>query len=106
MIVAGKRQSQKAKVSPIGVRPSKAGYGPAIYEFGKIALKSFGYYKDIEKYLPDKYIDKYTYKPHKRVAGYLAKTLQQKKKFRYASRNKFYEEYPGKYWRSNWNSSK
>ncbi len=78
MIVARKRQSQKAKVSPIGVRPTKGGYLPAAYEVGKIALKSLGYYQDIEPYLPDKYIDKYTYKPHKRLAGYLGQTIQKK----------------------------
>ncbi len=79
MIIAGKSQSQKPKISPIGTRPSKAGYLPAAYEIGKTIVKSYGYYKDIEPYLPDKYIDKYTYKPHKRITGYLGQTFHSKK---------------------------
>ncbi len=97
MIVAGKSQSQKPKISPIGTRPSKAGYVSGAYEVGKITLKSAGYYKQVEPYLPDKYVDKYTYKPHKRIAGYLGQTIYKKRKvfsqFRYASCNKFNQKY-------------
>ncbi len=99
MIVAGKSQSQKPKISPIGTRPSRAGYFPAIYEVGKIGLRSYGLYKDFERYLPDKYVDKYTYKPHKRVTGY---AWQISKKFqKNDAGNKFYKEcsrYDSKHW--------
>ncbi len=80
MIVAGKSQSQKPKISPIGTRPSKAGYFSGAYEVGKIGLRGMGYYKDIEPYLPDKYVDKYTYKPHKRITGYLGQAFHAKKR--------------------------
>ncbi len=79
MIVAGKSQSQKPKISPIGTRPSKAGYVSGAYEVAKIGLKSYGYYQDVEPYLPDKYVDKYTYKPHKRITGYLGQAFHKKK---------------------------
>ncbi len=79
MIIAGKSQSQKPKISPIGTRPSKAGYLSGAYEVGKIGLRTYGYYSDIEPYLPDKYVDKYTYKPNKRIAGYLGQTFHSKK---------------------------
>ncbi len=91
MIVAGQRQTSRVKASPIGVRPSKAGYAPAAYEIGKNIIQYYGYYKNVEPYLPDKYVDKYTYKPHKRVAGYLGQAFF-KKKFRTSSGYKFYQE--------------
>ncbi len=92
MIIAGKSQSQKPKISPIGTRPSKAGYVSGAYEVGKITLKSFGYYKDIEPYLPDKYIDKYTYKPHKRIAGYLGQTFHSQKNKRYGFKTNYFKQ--------------
>ncbi len=93
MIVASKSQDTKPKVSPIGVRPSKAGYLPGAYEIGKTMAKGYGYYKDIEPYLPDRYIEKYTYKPHKRVTGYLGQTFHSKKTvFKSTQSRRFNEE--------------
>ncbi len=79
MIVAGQSQSQKPKASPIGSRPGRPSYIPAAYETAKIIIKSYGYYEQVEPYLPDKYVDKYTYKPHKRVSGYLGQTIHKPK---------------------------
>ncbi len=93
MIVAGKSQSQKPKISPIGQRPSKAGYVPAVYEVGKTALKSYGYYEQVKPYLPDTYIDKYTYKPHKRISGYIGQKVYSKKpKSAFSSSRKFQQK--------------
>ncbi len=70
------------KAYPIGTRPAKPSIIPAAYEVFKTGLRGVGYYKDIEPYLPDRYIKKYTYKPHKRVAGYLGQAVHPKKKYR------------------------
>ncbi len=92
MIVAGKSQRAKPKVSPIGIRPSKAGYVSGAYEIGKTVAKGYGYYKDIEPYLPDRYIEKYTYKPGKRITGYLGQKLHEKKKLRSSKRRYVYQK--------------
>ncbi len=57
------------------------------YEGLKIASKTYGFYQDIKPYLPETYLDKYRYKPHKRVAGYLGKAVWNSKAS--AGNNKF-----------------
>ncbi len=87
MVVARVKQTQKAKTYPIGTRPSKAGYFPAAYETGKTILRGYGVYQDVKPYLPETYIDKYTYKPHKRVAGYAGQIFWSKKELSKANVN-------------------
>ncbi len=55
------------------------------YQGFKHAAKAFGFYKDIEPYLPETSIKKYTYKPHKRTSGYLGKALWSTKKLQQRS---------------------
>ncbi len=66
-----------------------------MYEAGKAILKGAGYYEQIKQYDPGYYIEKYTYKPHKRVAGYLGQKLHEKKKLfsKSSSGYQFYKEY-------------
>ncbi len=40
----------------------------------KHIAKAYGFYQDVKPYLPETYIDKYRYKPHKRVAGQIQKS--------------------------------
>ena len=56
------------------------------YEGFKHAARAYGFYQDIKPYLPETYIDKYRYKPHKRISYALQKT---KGFLRNAPRNKF-----------------
>ncbi len=83
----------KTAVKPKGPKlPSKRPFG-SIYDIAKEFAKTYGYYEDIKQYDPGYYIDKYTYKPRKRVAGYLGQKLhEKKKKFRSSSRYQFYQE--------------
>ncbi len=67
--------------------PSKKPFG-AIYDIARQGLEISGLYSkyNLQQYDPQVYVDKYTYKPHKRVAGYLGKKLWSKTK---TSNNKF-----------------
>ncbi len=58
--------------------PGKKPFG-VFYEAGKELLKAHGYYEDFKQYDPGYYAEKYTYKPHKRVAGYLGQAFYKKK---------------------------
>ncbi len=86
--------------------PSKRPFG-SVYELAKQGLKSYGYYEDFKQYDPGYYFDKYSYKPQKRLAGYLGQKLwSQKKILRNASGNKLNQErsrFNGKY--RNYNDS-
>ncbi len=65
------------------------------YEGFKHAARVYGFYQDIKPYLPDTYIDKYRYKPHKRLFEYALQSkgfLRQKDKSRTYS--KLYKERP------------
>ena len=66
--------------------PSKRPFG-AIYDVAKEFAKEYGYYESFKQYDPGYYIDKYTYKPHKRVAGYLGQVLH--KRIRSPTRSSF-----------------
>ncbi len=94
MIVTGKAQTTRGKASFIQ-RGGRAPYLGYAYEGLKYSSKTYGFYQDIKPYLPETYLDKYRYKPHKRVAGYLGQAFHAKKKFqsRYASCNKFNQKY-------------
>ncbi len=56
--------------------------GGLFYEFGKEALKYYGYYEDIKQYDPGYYQEKYKYKPVKRVAGYVGQKIWLPKRIR------------------------
>ncbi len=84
----------KTAVKPRGPSlPSKRPFGH-IYQFIKTGLQQTGYYDkyDLRRFDPDylhqKYVGKYTYKPRKRVAGYLGKALWQKKNLPYGKYGK------------------
>ncbi len=57
-------------------RFGKFGY---IYETIKFGSKELGYYNQIRQYDPGYYLDKYSYKPRKRVAGYLGQKIYESK---------------------------
>ncbi len=62
--------------------PSKRPFS-SLYEIGKQTLRTFGYYEQYKQYDPgyhfERFSKKYTYKPRKRVAGYLGKALHESK---------------------------
>ncbi len=64
--------------------PSKRPLG-AFYDIARQGLEISGLYSkyNLQQYDPQVYVDKYTYKPHKRVAGYLGKKLWSKTKTSY-----------------------
>ncbi len=74
--------------------PSKRPFG-SVVDIGRQVLKSYGYYQkfNLQRYDPQVYVDKYTYKPRKRVAGYLGKAIQSKTSTSY---NKFGKAYRGR----------
>ncbi len=71
-IVAGRIQSQSAKATIIN--SGKGAIYSSAYTGFKHAARVYGFYRDIKPYLPETYIDKYRYKPHKRVAAQILKT--------------------------------
>ncbi len=50
--------------------------GSLIYEIGKAGLQYYRYYEDIKQYDPGYYIEKYKYKPAKRVTSYATQKIQ------------------------------
>ncbi len=79
--------------------PSKRPLG-AFYEAAKYGLKASKLYAkyDLQRYDPDvlyeKHVGKYTYKPRKRLAGYVGQKIHEKKKFKYSSRG-FQQKFHG-----------
>ncbi len=73
LIVSKGQQSGSPKVSSISRTPKRFWFGPA-YEGFKQASRTYGFYKDIKSYLPETYLEKYKYKPGKRITGALQKT--------------------------------
>ncbi len=89
---------------PTSAKPRLRSPG-GIYETIKFGLQEFGYYDQIRQYDPGYYIDKYTYKPRKRVAGYLGQKIYgfpKKIQYRTSSRQ-FYEELRYNKRRYDWN---
>ncbi len=80
MIVTSSRQTVSPKATVIN-SPRASIFSAAYSGFTKITT-ALGYYQDIKPYLPEYYLDKYRYKPRKRVAGYLGKAVWSKKNFR------------------------
>ncbi len=76
MIVSTKSLRISPKATPIGKR---AGHTGSIYTIGKRFAEYAGYAKDIQPYLPETYIDKYTYKPQKRLSGYVGQKIHKPK---------------------------
>ncbi len=79
MIVSQKQSRIHPKATIIGRRSGQYG---SIYTVGKRLVEFAGYYDEIKPFLPETYIDKYTYKPRKRVAGYLGQTIHAKKRYK------------------------
>ncbi len=97
----------KTVVKPKGVKlPSKRPFG-SIVDFGREVLKTYGFYQEynLQRYDPQVYVDKYTYKPHKRLTGYAGKILHKKKIQRSSSRGYEYQEH-GKFPRFNFRYAK
>ncbi len=65
-----------------------------LYEFGKQTLIAHGYYEDIKQYDPGYYIEKYSYKPVKRIAGHAGQKIYgfPKKKRFFAKTCKIHEK--------------
>ncbi len=90
----------KTAVKPRGPNlPSKRPLG-SIYEFAKFTAKQFGIYQEIKQYDPGYYIEKYTYKPRKRIAGYLGQKLHEKKQksFKSPSRRLYQKQFHNCFW--------
>jgi len=99
MIVSKGTQSASPKVQSISRPQGPKSWASAVYQGFKTTAQVFDVYQDIEPYLPDKYIKKYTYKPHKRVAGYLGQTLHAKEKKEFFSHcNQFNQKSSQFFW--------
>ncbi len=72
MIVTSSPQPGSAKATVIN--SGKGAVFGTTYQGFKFAARTFGFYQDIKPYLPETYLDKYRYKPHKRIVGYASKT--------------------------------
>ncbi len=77
MIVTASSQPTSAKATVLN--SGKGTILGSAYQGFKIASKTFGFYQDIKPYLPDTAIDRYRYKPHKRITGYLGQAFHSKK---------------------------
>ncbi len=102
MIVTASSQPHGAKATVIGQK-SRYSYFGYPYEGFKYAARTYGFYQDIKPYLPETYLDKYRYKPHKRVSGYLglSKGFLKKKRRIITKRYQFDKErcgYNSKHW--------
>ncbi len=73
--------------------PSKKPFG-AIYDIAKEGLKQTKYWREygLERYDPDYYLDKYTYKPRKRLAGYAGQKIHGLPKKKFFKTRQFYEK--------------
>jgi len=82
--------------------PGKKPFG-TIYNLARRGIKYSGYYDkyNLRQYDPQVYVDKYTYKPRKRIAGYLGQKLHGKKKKFRSSRNSYFYKEPDQF--CNWN---
>ncbi len=78
MIVTSTRQTTKGKPGYLH-KAGRASYAGYAYEGLKYTSKAFGFYQDIQPYLPETYLDRYRYKPRKRVAGYLGQAVYKSK---------------------------
>ncbi len=102
MIVTGKTQTAQAKAQYIQ-RSGRAPYIGYAYEGLKYASRTYGFYQDIKPYLPETYLKKYSYKPRKRVAGYLGQKFHAKKKiFKFTSRK--FQQKCSRYYSKCWNN--
>ncbi len=72
--------------------PSKKPFG-TVYQAVKSGLQFYGYYDQIKQYDPGYYVEKYTYKPQKRLSGYLGQTIHKKKNASYGKYRKTYSEF-------------
>ena len=86
-------------------RPKISGKKPfgTIYKLAREGLKYYGYYDkyNLRQYDPQVYVDKYTYKPHKRLVGYAGLSKRIRKKAR-SKVSKYYQFYQKRDFRSPW----
>ncbi len=94
MIVASKGHSVGTKVQTLGRGTGGlyTQYASTIYRIPEAVARSYGKYEEYKKYIPSSYEEKYIYKPHKRVAGYLGQALHTKSTSSFASSSGFYKE--------------
>ncbi len=80
MIVSQKAHSVGTKVQTLGKGTGGmySQYASTIYRIPEAVARSYGQYEKYKKYIPSSYEKKYTYKPAKRVAGYLGQTFHKK----------------------------
>ncbi len=102
MIVASKSQSVGTKVQTLsrGASPYSQ-YASQIYRIPEAITKYYGQYDKYKKYIPSHYEEKYSYKPVKRVAGYLGKKVYAKKSRFQSTSRRFNEKCQGnstKHW--------
>ncbi len=76
MIVTRFRQKVSPKATVINSGKGTV-LGSAYTGFKHVA-STYGFYQDIKPYLPETYLDKYRYKPRKRIAGYIGQTVYKK----------------------------
>ncbi len=91
MIVTDNPRSVQVRATVIN-NPKGAVFGTAYTGFKNLA-KAYGFYKDIKPYFPETYIDRYRYKPRKRISGYLGKAIHKK----IPSRNQYHKKYGRRY---------
>ncbi len=88
MIVASRSQSIGTKVQTLSRSGGGIGtYASPLWKFPEAVAKYYGKWQQYKKYIPSYYEEKYTYKPHKRVAGKIGQTLHSK-----ISRNSSYRK--------------
>ncbi len=90
-------QPSGAKATIIGSK-TRFAFVPHAYEGFKAVSRAYGFYKDIKPYLPETTLDKYKYKPRKRIAGYLGQKLHAKPKVRNYKKYKKFCYFPDKHW--------
>ncbi len=105
MIVASKGHSVGTKVQTLGRGTGGlfTQYASTIYRIPEAVARSYGKYEEYKKYIPSSYEEKYIYKPHKRIAGYLGQAFHSKQststpssgfyKERYSQRSKYRNNY-------------
>ncbi len=93
MIVSAKGESVGAKVQTLGRGSGGiySQYASQLYRVPEAVARSYGKYEEYKKYIPSSYEEKYTYKPHKRIAGYLGQALHSKQST-ITSSSGFYKE--------------
>ncbi len=91
MIVSSKGHSVGTKVQTLGRGSGGiySQYASQLYRVPEAIARTYGKWNEYKKYIPSYYEEKYTYKPRKRLAGYVGQKIYKKKNGSY---NKFYQK--------------